>query len=84
VHHVTTHYVSHTNGAQDQIMSDIREQTQTWSEQLSPWTAKQIRAALGCGLTTAYQWKDGRNTPPAWQQGIYRAKLRRKFPRTTA
>ena len=64
-------------------MSDIQTQPQTWAEQLAPWTAKQIRTALKCGLTTAYQWKDGRNTPPAWQQGIYLGKLRHKFPHTT-
>lgn len=64
-------------------MPAIQEQPQTWREQLTPWTAKEIQTALGCGLTTAYQWKDGRNTPLKWQQDIYLAKLRRKFPQVT-
>jgi hypothetical protein len=39
-------------------------------DQLTDHSAPQIIAALGCPRATAYQWKDGRRSPPVWLQPI--------------
>ena len=39
-----------------------------FADQIADYTASQIVAALGCPRSTAYEWKDGRREPPAWQQ----------------
>lgn len=36
-------------------------------EKLEGFTVAEIIAALGCPPPTAYQWKDGRRSPPEWQ-----------------
>lgn len=36
-------------------------------EHLEGFTVAEIIAALGCPPPTAYQWKDGRRSPPEWQ-----------------
>ena len=40
----------------------------TFAESITDYTAAQIIAATGCPRGTAYDWKDGRREPPAWQQ----------------
>ena len=40
----------------------------SFTDQLADYSATQIIAALGCPRSTAYEWKDGRRTPPAWLQ----------------
>lgn len=40
----------------------------SFAESLADYTAAQIIAATGCPRGTAYDWKDGRREPPAWQQ----------------
>ena len=40
----------------------------SFADQLADYTAAQIIAALGCERATAYDWKSGRRSPPAWQQ----------------
>lgn len=40
----------------------------TFSERISDFSAAEIIAATGCPRSTAYEWKDGRREPPAWQQ----------------
>lgn len=40
----------------------------SFADQLSDFTAADIIAATGCPRGTAYDWKDGRREPPAWQQ----------------
>lgn len=35
-----------------------------------------IMAALGCPRSTAYEWKDGRREPPAWQHQHWLAIIR--------
>ena len=35
---------------------------------LGNYTAAQIIAALDCPRSTAYEWKDGRRSPPPWLQ----------------
>jgi hypothetical protein len=47
----------------------------TFAEQLADYTAAQIIAALNCPRGTAYDWKDGRREPPAWQQPHWLALL---------
>ncbi len=37
-------------------------------DQLADHSAPQIIAALGCPRSTAYEWKDGRRSPPPWLQ----------------
>ena len=39
-----------------------------FSDDLKQWTAAEIIAALGCPQATAYQWREGRRTPPEWLQ----------------
>lgn len=39
-----------------------------FSDKLADYTAADIIAALNCPRGTAYDWKDGRREPPAWQQ----------------
>lgn len=40
----------------------------SFASQLADYTAAQIIAATGCPRGTAYDWKDGRRSPPAWLQ----------------
>ena len=40
----------------------------SFAAHLSDYTAAQIIAATGSPRGTAYDWKDGRREPPAWQQ----------------
>ncbi len=40
----------------------------SFADSLTDYTATQIIAATGCPRGTAYDWKDGRREPPAWQQ----------------
>lgn len=40
----------------------------SFAESLTDYTAAQIVSATGCSRGTAYDWKDGRREPPAWQQ----------------
>lgn len=40
----------------------------TFAEQLAEISATTIIAALGCPRSTAYEWKDGRRSPPEWLQ----------------
>jgi transposase len=38
---------------------------------IAGYTAKQIAAAIGCSLATAYDWRSGRRTPPKWLHDRY-------------
>ena len=40
----------------------------SFAADLADYTAAHIIAATGCPRGTAYDWKDGRREPPAWQQ----------------
>jgi hypothetical protein len=42
---------------------------------IAGYTAKQIAAAIGCSLATAYDWRSGRRTPPKWLQNRYVADI---------
>ena len=50
----------------------------SFAEKLADYTAADIVAALGCKRQTAYAWLDGTRQPPAWQQPIFLAIIRRK------
>lgn len=43
---------------------------------IAGYTAKQIAAAIGCSLATAYDWKSGRRQPPKWIQDRYLEEIR--------
>ena len=43
---------------------------------IAGYTAKQIAAAIGCSLATAYDWRSGRRQPPRWIQSKYIDKIR--------
>ena len=43
---------------------------------IAGYTAKQIAAAIGCSLATAYDWKSGRRQPPRWIQDRYLEEIR--------
>lgn len=51
----------------------------TFAESLTDYTASQIIAATGCPRGTAYDWKDGRREPPAWQQPHWLAIISREI-----
>lgn len=39
------------------------------------YSARHIAAAIGCSLPTAYDWRSGRRSPPAWLHARYLADL---------
>lgn len=43
---------------------------------IASYTAKQIAAAIGCSLATAYDWRSGRRSPPKWIQDRYLDEIR--------
>jgi hypothetical protein len=43
---------------------------------VADYTAKQIAAAIGCSLATAYDWRSGRRQPPKWLHERYVADIR--------
>ena len=43
---------------------------------IAGYTAKQIAAAIGCSLATAYDWRSGRRSPPRWIQLKYIDEIR--------
>ena len=43
---------------------------------IAGYTAKQIAAAIGCSLATAYDWRSGRRQPPKWIQSKYIDEIR--------
>lgn len=51
-----------------------------FSDQLADYSAADIIAVLNCPRGTAYDWKDGRREPPAWQQPHWLALLQRSRP----
>ena len=51
----------------------------SFAESLTDYTAAQIIAATGCPRGTAYDWRDGRREPPAWQQQHWLALIRRSI-----
>lgn len=46
-----------------------------WQKQISRWSAYELVDALGCGVSTAYAWLDGKRQPPAWLQPVILAWL---------
>jgi hypothetical protein len=51
----------------------------SFQSSVAGYTAKQIAAAIGCSLATAYDWRSGRRTPPKWLHARY-VELIRKHP----
>tara|TARA_R110000822_G_scaffold204828_1_gene341452 strand:+ start:323 stop:517 length:195 start_codon:yes stop_codon:yes gene_type:complete len=43
---------------------------------IAGYTAKQIAAAIGCSMATAYDWRSGRRQPPKWIQARYLEEIR--------
>ena len=43
---------------------------------IASYSAKQIAAAIGCSLATAYDWRSGRRQPPKWIQATYIEEIR--------
>jgi hypothetical protein len=50
----------------------------SFASQLAEYSAAEIIAATGCPRGTAYDWKDGRREPPAWQQPHWLAIIARR------
>ena len=42
----------------------------SFQEHLAEISAPELVRILGCPRATAYQWKDGRRSPPVWLQPI--------------
>ena len=53
----------------------------TFQEHLADISAPELVRILGCPRATAYQWKDGRRSPPAWLQPILLAVITREMKR---
>lgn len=49
-----------------------------WQKQISRWSASELVDLLGCGLSTAYAWLDGKRQPPAWLQPVIMGELNRR------
>lgn len=45
-------------------------------DRLAGYTVEQIAGAVGCSIATAYDWKNGRREPPAWQQETWLEKIK--------
>ena len=56
----------------------------TFAESLAPYSAAVIVSALVCPRQTAYAWLDGSRKPPAWQQTLFLAAIRRKTKKRDA
>jgi len=55
------------------------ESKSKFQSELTAYKAKQIASAIGCSVPTAYDWKSGRRSPPAWQQDGYLQIIKNKF-----
>jgi hypothetical protein len=51
----------------------------SFANDLASYPASHIIAATGCPRGTAYDWKDGRREPPAWQQ-VHWLRIVQAFP----
>jgi len=49
----------------------------SFQSSIAGYSAKQIAAAIGCSLATAYDWRSGRRSPPRWIQAKYIEEIRR-------
>jgi len=49
---------------------------QSFRSRVASYSAKQIAAAIGCSLATAYDWRSGRRTPPKWLHDRYLQDIR--------
>lgn len=50
----------------------------SWQEFITQYTARNIMEWTGAPKRTVYAWRDGTNSPPAWQQPIFIAWIERK------
>jgi hypothetical protein len=50
----------------------MKAKTQTsFARLIERYSARHIAAAIGCSLPTAYDWRSGRRSPPAWLHTRY-------------
>jgi hypothetical protein len=55
----------------------------SFATDLAEYPASHIIAATGCPRGTAYDWKDGRREPPAWQQPYWLSIIRKTHNKTS-
>jgi hypothetical protein len=55
----------------------------SFASELSEIPATTIISALGCPRSTAYEWKDGRRSPPEWLQSHLLAIIRKRHNKTS-
>jgi len=62
----------------------MKLKTQTrFARLIEPYSARHIAAAIGCSLPTAYDWRSGRRSPPAWLHARYLDDLARHQPQVS-
>ena len=49
-------------------------------DEIKRYTVAEIVAALGCPRGTAYYWKMGKRSPPAWMEPHFLKVLKETFP----
>lgn len=52
------------------LHSDTEVRVPPFHERIVNYSASAIAARIGCPISTAYDWKAGRRSPPAWLQEI--------------
>lgn len=50
---------------------------------IGQYSARHIAAAIGCSLPTAYDWRSGRRSPPAWLHHRYLTDLATHQPQVS-
>ena len=63
-------------------MKTKKSQT-SFARLIGPYSARHIAAAIGCSLPTAYDWRSGRRSPPAWLHARYLTDLASHQPQVS-
>jgi len=64
------------NGSTNLTTMIAKLKVKSFQSAIAGYTAKQIAAAIGCSLATAYDWRSGRRQPPRWIQSKYIDEIR--------
>jgi transposase len=65
------------NGSTNLTAMIAKLKVKSFQSSIAGYSAKQIAAAIGCSLATAYDWRSGRRSPPRWIQSKYIEEIRR-------
>jgi hypothetical protein len=53
----------------------MKKTSPAFKDLIHPYSAQYIATVIGCPKSTAYDWLNGRRSPPVWQQGEIVARL---------